>query len=99
MGDYVVRIQATGGHGCQRDVGHGQKLKSRCGSENCPDCITREYVEKLAKSNSITSASITHWPADLYGTDGLDEVRDDLVTGMRRGSFFEDHIRKPKPTV
>lgn len=100
MGDYVVRIHATGGHGCQRDVGHGRKLKARCDHpENCPDCITREYVERLQRTgNMIHVASLTHWPADLpgYSTQSLGEVRDDLISGTRRGSFSEPDINRPK---
>lgn len=88
MGDYVVRVHAVGGHGCQRHIKHGEKVAPRCEHpDNCPDCITREYVEKLTKSNSIKSASIVHWPAEVYGTDSLGEVRDDLVSHTRRGSF------------
>jgi hypothetical protein len=91
MGDYVVRVHAVGGHGCQRNVKSGEKLAARCEHpDSCPDCISREYVEKLAKcGNQIKVASLTHWPADLehYANAPLSEVRDDLVSHTRRGSF------------
>jgi len=87
MGDFVVRVHAVGGHGCQRDKGHGEKVEG-CGEPGCPDCITRDYVRRLqAAGNSVQVASLTHWPAELPGRDPLGEVRDDLLSGVRRGSF------------
>ena len=85
-----MRVHAVGGHGCQRDKKHGAKLDARCGSQNCPDCLAREFVEKLrASGNDVKVASLTHWPADLpgYSEQPLGEVRDDLIGGTRRGSF------------
>ena len=88
MGDFVVRVHAVGGHGCQRGVKHGEKVEARCGAPNCPDCLAREFVEKLrAAGNDVKATSLTHWPADLPGYNPLSEVRDDLVSGVRRGSF------------
>ncbi len=86
MGDFVIRIHATGGHGCERDKKHGDKVEG-CGLPACPDCTARRFVAELkAKGNMVHSASLTHWPAE-HGCDPQGEVRDDLVTGVRRGSF------------
>jgi len=93
MGDYVVRVHAVGGHGCQREKKHGEKLTWPCVGPNCatcPDNLAHEFVEKLrATGNSVYVASLTHWPAELpgYANSPLGEVRDDLVGGTRRGSF------------
>jgi hypothetical protein len=93
MGDFVVRVHAVGGHGCQREKKHGEKLVWPCGAQHCatcPDNIAHEFVEKLrANGCSIHVASLTHWPADTpsYASQPLGEVRDDLVGGTRRGSF------------
>lgn len=81
MGQFVVRVDAVGGHGCQREIGDGETVTG-CGQSSCPDCITRQYVGHLkASGTTFTEASLTHWP----GQPG--EVRDDLLTGKRSGSF------------
>lgn len=90
MGDYTIRIHAVGGHGCQREVKHGGTLKEDCGSPNCPDCMTRRFVNQLKTSgNHVKVAHLTHWPAELetYSGQDLSEVRDNLLTNVRRGSF------------
>lgn len=81
MGQFIVRVDAVGGHGCERQVKDGETVEG-CGRANCVDCITRDYVSKLrAVGTSFTEASLTHWP-------GLpSEVKDDLLTGVRHGSF------------
>lgn len=87
MGDYVVRVHAVGGHGCQRQIKSGERVDG-CGSPTCPDCLSREFVAKLrASGNDVKVASLTHWPAELPGYNPATEVRDDLLTGIRRGSF------------
>ncbi len=87
MGDYVVRVHAVGGHGCQREYGDGATVAG-CGLPGCPDCITRDYVKRMkAAGQDVKVASLTHWPAELSGYNPVGEVRDDLLTGIRRGSF------------
>lgn len=83
MGDFRVVVEATGGHGCQREkVKDGMQLQNYCGSPACPDCQAREFVRVLKRSNTmIRSATLTHWPGQSS------EVKDDLVTGIRTGSF------------
>ena len=81
MGMYKVEIEAVGGHGCSREVKDGAKVFG-CRSMNCPDCRTREFVENLQRSgNTVSVAKLTHWPGQS------DEVQDDLLTGIRSGSF------------
>ena len=81
MGDYRVVIEATGGHGCQREKRDGAVVGT-CDSPGCPDCRVRALVKDLrATGNTVKSATLTHWP----GEQG--EVTDDLVSGVRRGSF------------
>ncbi len=83
MGRYHIEITAVGGHGCQRDtVKDGQAITDHCGQASCPDCKARAFVKDLQETgNSVESATLTHWP----GQEG--EVRDDLVSGLRAGSF------------
>jgi hypothetical protein len=82
MGDFRVTVEATGGHGCQRDIKDGGQLQQFCFSPSCPDCVAREFVRSLKRIGTmIRSATLQHWP----GTST--EVKDDLVTGIRTGSF------------
>lgn len=87
MGDFTVRVHAVGGHGCQRDKGNGEVVGD-CGEATCPDCMTRRFVKAMQDAgNDVKVAALTHWPADLPGYDPAQEVRDDLLTGIRRGNF------------
>jgi hypothetical protein len=81
MGRFRVTITAVGGHGCQRNVKDGGRVTG-CGSATCPDCQAHRFVEALREAgSSVEAATLEHWP----GTAKL--VVDDLVTGVRRGSF------------
>jgi len=82
MGQFRVEVTAVGGHGCQRQVKDGEQLQQFCGSPSCPDCTAREFVRDLKRVGcSIEEAKLVHWP----GTST--EVKDDLLTGKRTGSF------------
>lgn len=65
MGDFRITIDATGGHGCQRNVAEGGAV-GRCEQEHCPDCAARAFVAKLKRHQNVTKAVLVHWPA--YGT-------------------------------
>lgn len=84
MGTFRVTVQATGNHGCMRDKGAGETVIG-CERPGCVDCITREYVRRLKRSGANFDtggeATLQHWP----GTES--EVIDDLLTGVRAGSF------------
>lgn len=81
MGQFVVHVDAVGNHGCQREVKDGEVVAG-CGQPGCTDCVTRRYLADLkATSATVSTATITHWP----GSES--EVRDDLLTGLRSGSF------------
>lgn len=81
MGNFVIHIEAVGGHGCQRDKKAGAVVED-CGEPNCPDCNARQLVKKLgAGGNSIVRATLTHWP------EGPGTVVDNLKTGVRSNSF------------
>ncbi len=80
MGRYRIEIVAVGGHGCNRDIKEGGTSYG-CGRMGCPDCEARRFVRELQRSQTVEKAEFTHWP----GTPT--EVRDDLLTGKRGGSF------------
>lgn len=97
MGDFRIVVEAMGGHGCMREVGDGQTVIG-CNRPGCPDCIAREFVRRLQRSGAqIHQANLVHWPADFINphTDAPagytieNQVRDNLVTGKRYGSFAE----------
>jgi len=83
MGEFRVTVTAVGGHGCQREFGDGEHVVG-CERTNCPDCISREYVRRLKRSGAVVSfAELLHWPHEVA------QVRDDLLSSERRGSFPE----------
>lgn len=72
-----------------RELGEGQTVIG-CDRPGCPDCIAREFVRRLKRAGvtfagsagDITfGATLEHWPGSGYA------VEDDLLTGVRRGSF------------
>lgn len=81
MGQNIVHIDMVGNHGCERGKKDGEAVIG-CEKPHCTDCIVRECVRRLKRSGAImNAATITHWP----GTES--EVRDDLLSGIRSGSF------------
>lgn len=97
MGDFRIVIEACGGHGCDRHVKDGGSVFG-CRHMNCPDCMVRELVEAMQrKGMSLHKAEIVHWPADFIHPSmppgsvssykKETEVRDNLLTKKRSGSF------------
>lgn len=81
MGTFRVEVEAVGGHGCQRDKKDGEAVLG-CDLPHCPDCIAREFVRRLKRTGSqVNTATLRHWPGQTS------EVVDDLLTGVRNGSF------------
>jgi len=82
MRQFLIKIVATGNHGCDRHVQSGGKLHG-CHKMGCVDCRTREFLKTLQREASVTveRAELVHWP----GT--VEEVTDDLRSGARQGSF------------
>lgn len=82
MGQFRIAITAVGGHGCQREKKHGETV-GECGQPTCPDCIARRAVAALKQvaGCNIEEAILTHWRGQLG------EVNDNLLTGVRSGSF------------
>jgi hypothetical protein len=81
MGNFAVKIEGVGGHGCNRAAGDGEMLAPMCESEGCPDCMVRRLVADMSKRGMVTAATFTHWPGDPG------EVVDDFYLGTRKGSF------------
>lgn len=117
MGQFVLVISGTGGHGCERGVKDGERVLG-CQRPDCPDCIAREFVRRFKRNNvSELRAELVHWPASIGSIEGEVEaaqeavteagftveprvaaayalvipqatsVIDDLVSGVRHGSF------------
>lgn len=81
MGDFRIEVNATGGHGCQREKGNKSKIEP-CGQPGCPDCIAREFVAKLKASGTmVRDALLIHWP------NSGPVIVDNLNDGTRYGDF------------
>jgi len=83
MGQFRIEISAVAGHGCSRTENDGDSIKhSGCQRMNCPDCLARSLVQTFQRLGfHDLKATFTHWP----DTDA--QVVDDLVAGVRHGSF------------
>ena len=92
MGDFRIVVEAIGGHGCGREAKDGETVV-RCRRDNCPDCQTERFVEELrARGSNVASARIEHWPVPgAAGTTREEKPGpvDDLVSGIRSGSFAQ----------
>lgn len=81
MGDFRIEVNATGGHGCQRELKGGSTV-SDCGNPSCPDCIARRFVAELKdKGVMVKDALLIHWP------NSTPTIVDNLMTGRRDGDF------------
>lgn len=90
MGDYRIRIDAVGGHGCSRKEKAGEALAPLCDNKGCPDCAARRLVAELqVNGSSVGAATITHWPNDSpSGSGGGSEIVDDILNGKRKNGSF-----------
>jgi hypothetical protein len=81
VGNFKIEIEGIGGHGCQREVKDGGEVYG-CQRMDCPDCLARALVSALrSKTYTVLAARFVHWPGEAC------EVMDDLLTGVRKGSF------------
>jgi hypothetical protein len=80
MGDFTIEIEGSGNDGCARDTAEGNKI-IRCGLPGCMDCAVVSAVNSLVYrfGPQISKAVLVH-------DDG---PTDDLLTGVRKGSFKE----------
>lgn len=82
MGNFRIIVEAVGGHGCQRASERVDQTKPIywCMRQTCPDCIAREFAEKIHATCSDVKARILHWPdKDGNVVDGT--VVDELEFG------------------
>lgn len=80
MGSFILKLQAVGGHGCQREIkipeGQTEVEIPRCAFRTCPDCRGIEALEDLLRhtGSSFEKGEIIHWPQDANGGI-LEELR------------------------
>lgn len=85
MGIFAIEIKASGGHGCQRTAGPGEKLYGRCQKLTCPDCLAYDFTQMLRqKGYTIVDATFKHFAGSVDGR----EVVDDLLKNERRSGEF-----------
>lgn len=81
MGDFRIEVNATGSHGCQRELKDGAQVED-CGNPSCPDCLARRFVHDLvSQGQMVKDALLIHWP------NGTPTIVDNLLTKQRNGSF------------
>jgi hypothetical protein len=88
MGDFLIKIAATGGHGCNREAKQGEVF-TPCMRTDCPDCsatkMVHDYYRQFPGMFSMGGfATLTHWPVELNKVlgrnyDEAHEVTDDLL--------------------
>ena len=82
MGNFKIEIEAVGGHGIAREVKEGEHIPYATDGTS-PDELAQRFVGDFAKSNSIVSAKLIHWPDTT-------PIVDNLLTGVREfGAFTE----------
>lgn len=92
MGDFIIKIHAVGGHGCERQAKAGQMFTG-CGRMDCVDCYAALLVKQFADRfpGTIQSATETHWPVELNAMGRSykegSEVVDDLY-------YLPDNLKK-----
>lgn len=72
MGDFRIEIEATGGHGCDRDAKEGMQVHG-CGRMGCPDCELRRFLNSPGFKGTLKSARLVHWPGQT--TEVVDEYK------------------------
>ena len=82
MGQFKIEITAVGNHGVDRETKDGEIVNFFQEGNNTPDAVAK-LAQLLLQTYgcNIESATITHWPGDPS------EVKDDLISGVRRGNF------------
>lgn len=82
MGQFKIEITAVGGHGVDREKKEGETVDFFEGGPNTVDASAHSLTLAIRDMGyQIESATITHWPGQES------EVKDDLVTGIRKGNF------------
>ena len=90
MGLYRVVLEATGGHGCQREIEPGKPFFG-CRRQDCPDCVTQEYVEKMKSiGQHVSKAELIHWPNAAEW--GGQTITDTFIGPIRRVESYEEAV-------
>ena len=85
MGTFKIEVTAVGGHGVDRGKKEGEVVDFNADGDFSPDAIANRFIKELKRfGNDVQSAVIVHWPGEEV------EVRDDLLTGVRKGNFYKN---------
>lgn len=83
MGNFKIEIEAVGGHGIQREVKEGEAIDYAGADAREPDVMAKRFVDEFAKTNTVLSARLTHWP-------DTSPIIDNLKTGIRESGDFTE---------
>lgn len=82
MGNFRIEIEAVGGHGVDREIKDGGVVNFFIDGNETPDALAKRFYEVLKWNGfDVKEAELIHWPGDP------NEVKDNLITGVRTGSF------------
>jgi hypothetical protein len=86
MGTFKIEITGVGAHGVDRNKENGETVNFLAEGDTTADFIAKSLIKQLASRFEqygivLQSAELIHWP------DEPGEVRDNLITGIRSGSF------------
>ncbi len=87
MGNFRIVIDAVGNHGQDREKKDGEVVDF---GTNTPEAKAKKFVEELQGSCGQVTAKVIHWPNTTEGPldfSGNECITDDLITGVRKGSF------------
>jgi len=85
MGTYKIEIEAVGGHGADRTAKPGDTLNLGEPGPYNPDAQAKAFVDALAATGGLVSATLTHWPDTT-------PIVDDLKAGVRLARSFSDAV-------
>lgn len=90
MGNFIIHIEAVGGHGHDRKAKQGEAVDFGSAGTNNPDGLAKAFVDDLVdRGIDVVEAKLVHWPDSS-------PIVDDIKNGVRvAGSFGEEWQGEP----
>jgi len=86
MGNFLIQIEACGGHGDDREALQGERINN---PDTGVDALGAQCVALVSSKASVVAATLTHWP------DGT-PIIDNILSGLREaGDFKRQWVDEP----